>query len=192
MQAENRHIARAIRNAVRHSEDTYGYDKGAMREIAEALFHVRSEFTDPDGRADYTGRSWAYRQEFGEILSEADLTPEQKHKVTALLRYHMSQILRDRLSEEQLKEYGLQTAHSLDKQRERRRAQSRLTRVLRQEEQIIDGREFADALRGVQFLLSNVDIARMPKRDLTHVHSVLSRVERRVIELQTAISDIVK
>lgn len=80
----------------------------AAREAAEVLVDARGLFTAPDGRPDWRGRSWDYRQWVGGLYGPAGVPPAEAQRIQAAIRYHVSNVLRDRLDAEELQEVGLQ------------------------------------------------------------------------------------
>jgi len=148
----------AIGEQLRAAIEGGGYNTKALREVAESLFFLRQTHTDAEGRPDMTGRSYAYRQDLGDIMRVAGVTPTNRSKVAAVLRYHMSSVLRERLSDEELESYGLSAETQLDRARSQRKRKARMTRLLRPGEKITRVEDLIGALSGLRHLLSNTDL----------------------------------
>ena len=96
-------------------------------EAARLLIEARLNFFERNGEADIQGRSFAYRDWYGDILNSLNLSYEERLKIQNSLRYHTNQILRDELNIEELQELGLLT----NKPTERRmNKHSRMTQAL--------------------------------------------------------------
>ena len=78
----------------------------ALKQMAELLVDLRSQF-ERNGMPDWNGRSFQYRAFVSNIFDGAGLTAEQRKDVVGLLRYHVGNELRDRISPEELQQAGL-------------------------------------------------------------------------------------
>jgi hypothetical protein len=93
-----------IRQWYSNPEERTGHE---LREVAELLVPAREYFFTKEGRADWTGRSFAYRRWVRETMTLAGVLAEDVQRVTASLRYHSGNVLRERLTPEELESYGL-------------------------------------------------------------------------------------
>src|SRR5690606_21767333 len=91
---------------------------------------VREQFTRPDGSPDWNGRSHAYRLRIRDLYSRAGITGEEMTSLQAAVRYHVSAVLRDRLDEDTLKEYGLISKTARERSRDRHHERSAILRAL--------------------------------------------------------------
>lgn len=78
--------------------------KQAARVVVEAR---ENHFLASTGIPDYAGRSYAWRQWYGNILSEVTQDHDVKAKLTARMRFHVGNVLRETLTDEQLQDAGL-------------------------------------------------------------------------------------
>lgn len=81
-----------------------------LRNLAEVIVETRSQFITEEGLPDWGGRSWEYRQHAHAIYSEAGVPPDAQAGIQAAIRYHVGNLLRDRLTPEELNASGLRTA----------------------------------------------------------------------------------
>lgn len=102
-----------------------------FREVGEILVKLRAIHTTKDGRPDWRGQSWDYRQRVNDIYNGAGLPPEPNHPVKAAIRYHLGNALRDHLSEDELREAGLNPITPRDRQYQRFVNQSSLAEFAR-------------------------------------------------------------
>lgn len=84
-----------------------------LRRAASLFIDIREQCTDPKGRGpDYAGRSTEYRSAVSAVFASLEgLVPEDDlRRMKSMLRYHYSNIIRDRLKDdpETLELYGLQ------------------------------------------------------------------------------------
>lgn len=89
------------------SAESVGARSDAYRAAAEALVAARRMFTDRDGNADLRGRTYAYRTWTGEVLGAAGVPPEDRSTVSAAIRYHVGNVVRETSTPDELSEMGL-------------------------------------------------------------------------------------
>lgn len=77
------------------------------RETAERFIDARGHFFNKHGEPDWNGRTYAYRTWVREVLSLAHVPPAELNTVTAALRYHSGNVLRERLDGDELEALGL-------------------------------------------------------------------------------------
>lgn len=83
-------------------------DLTAVKEAASLVIDARSGFfLTPSGHPDYAGRSYAYRQWYGDIIRSLNMEEKDRAKLQSRMRFHMANIIRDRLNDEELKDAGL-------------------------------------------------------------------------------------
>ncbi|GAA4981171.1 hypothetical protein [Actinopolymorpha pittospori] len=78
-----------------------------MRDLSETLVNLREHFLTKDGTPDWAGRAWAYRRLVRDLYGEAGIPPEDATPLQAASRYHIGNILRERLKPEELEDLGL-------------------------------------------------------------------------------------
>jgi len=113
-----------LRRAVQAETDRDRQD--ALRATAPLIFEARADhFTDAYGNPDWRGRAWAYRQWYGDALSEADIPPTERPKLTTAVGYHVANYLRERLDTDTLESIGVSpyTPRQRKQQYDRRRSE---------------------------------------------------------------------
>ena len=97
-----------------------------LRDLAETLVDARHHFERADGSPDWKGRSYAYRVFVREVYEEARISRDEQATVQAAVRYHVSNVLRERLDADTLAEYDLQPEGSRERSQERRETKAAL------------------------------------------------------------------
>lgn len=141
-----------------------------LREVARAMVQAREQFTLMDGTPDWKGRSGDYRRWIGEALTEAGV--EDRHSLQSALRYHTGELIRQRLSERELEEYGFLPDSPRTQISERRSEMQSLYNLVAGSGPIkqVDDREAA--LRLIKHMLSRVERGSTPKQ----FHTFLSKI----------------
>lgn len=78
----------------------------ALKQLASLLVDLRSQY-ERNGMPDWSGRSFQYRAHVSTIFDSSDLSEKQRKDVVGLLRYHVGNELRDRLTSDELESAGL-------------------------------------------------------------------------------------
>lgn len=100
---------------------------GLARAIAETFVDIREHFVnDETGNPDWRGKTYPYRQMIGEIFSGANVPKDDASKIQAALRYHVGNVLRDRLSEDELDDLGLRAETPRRRSQQRRESRTAL------------------------------------------------------------------
>lgn len=73
-----------------------------LRRAAEMQVELRQYFARPDGEIDWLGKSYAYRQLMTETYGLAGILPSERKKLGDAVRYHVINVLRERLSSEEI------------------------------------------------------------------------------------------
>jgi hypothetical protein len=85
------------------------------RQFAEVIVGIRKEFDD------WTGRSQAYRDAVAAMYAEADVPADSQANHQAAIRYHVGNLLREKLPKRKLQELGLDTASPAARKAETKR-----------------------------------------------------------------------
>jgi hypothetical protein len=96
-----------------------------LRHAADLLVEARAHFYTGDGSPDWTGRSYAYRQFTSEVYAHAGVSASDLHTLQASVRYHVSNALRARLTDEELESIGLRVESARDRSVAKRSRQSK-------------------------------------------------------------------
>jgi hypothetical protein len=153
-------------------------ESNEMLAAAESLLELRETFTRRDGRPDLTGTTYPYRQAVGTILTEARVRPEDRSRVLAALRYHVGNLLRARLTPEELAEWGLVEASPRQQSADAQARRAKLWRMTMDAGEVVD-----DPMDAVEAVLSATNlleaVAVDPKgMDKTQRQVYLMAVER--------------
>jgi hypothetical protein len=100
------------------------HDPRALREryqLAELVVDLRATFLDDAGRPDYRGNSGELRAATGLLYDLAGLSKDDRRRLRAAVRHHVSGIIRERLTAEQLAEYGLSPIERNERRRQAHR-----------------------------------------------------------------------
>lgn len=116
--------------------------RDALRHLAGLLVTLRGQYLNSDGGPDWLGSSAEYREALGALYGAAGVQAAERSSLGSTLRYHVREVLRERLPAAEVEALGL-VADPAAERRERRRADGALLRSAR-------GRmEGMDALTGV-------------------------------------------
>lgn len=120
--------ASRLRAGVRASDP--GVRGVSYRETAELLVSAREHFMTDAGVTDWRGQSYPYRVWVGDVYGLAGVAPEDRSRVSSALRYHVSNVLRERLDEATLESIGLRVESARQRSRELREARAATLRAL--------------------------------------------------------------
>lgn len=127
LDAIGRQVSTAVRRAVRDPES----HRAGLRRAAELLVEARLHFLTAEGEPDWKGRTYAYRTWYGGLLSDAGLSPAERETVSATIRYHVGNVMRERLSPEELAEAGLSAPSPIDRARLQRDTRAAIVRSVK-------------------------------------------------------------
>ena len=99
---------------------------GARRRAAEAIVSAREYFYTSDGRPDWSGRTRAYRDFIAEVYGNAGVTRDDLASEQAAVRYHVGNVVRERVSDADLEDAGYRVASPRQRSIDRRSARSEL------------------------------------------------------------------
>lgn len=139
-----------------------------LRELAEIVVELRGAHTLEDGRADWSGRSPAYRQTMADIYARAKVPAENLDTVQAALRYHVGNLLRQRATGDDLEAVGLSRIAPSQRLATRRQALQAQAAVAAPRQDIARLTAYAQAL------LDFVDVNAVP--ELAPERAVASRL----------------
>lgn len=128
-----------------------------LRDVAESLVDAREHFITADGTVDYRGRTYAYRRFVGEIFAGANPPADEVQAVQAAVRYHVGNVLRERLTPDTLEALGLRKESPKERSVEKRASESDALALLRGGTAFTTTEEIGESLRVVQGLLSRID-----------------------------------
>lgn len=91
------------------------------RDLAEAIISLREHFLTPEGRPDWTGRTWQYRAALRELYAQAGYSPTERSATQNTVRYHVGNLMRQRLSAAELEAAGISAPSPRQRQAARRK-----------------------------------------------------------------------
>lgn len=176
--------AEAVRTLKKYAKSDPSQRTAILRDLAETLVEARAHFTRPDGSTDWKGRSYAYRTFVRDIYDRANIDRDESVSIQASTRYHIGEVLRETLSEDDLVEYGLQAPSPKVRARDRRATRTATLSAL-------TARDFAGgslfALVAANNLLRGLDadqLAGLDGREADVADEVLRELERRAEQLR--------
>lgn len=101
-----------------------------LREAAEALVEMRQHFATNDGEVDWRGRSWPYREAVSEVYASVGVPSEDLPSLQSAVRYHVGNVVRERLSASEVKDLGLMAAGPRERTREFRESRASLVKTI--------------------------------------------------------------
>lgn len=100
--------ATVLRSAYRSNEGDI--ETAVYRTVAEYVLEARRFFTTKEGRPDWRGVTYAYRQWYGDMLGRTGIPVDDLPRIQSAMRYHVGNLLRERLDDKELETLGLQSA----------------------------------------------------------------------------------
>lgn len=108
----------ALRN-YKKGED--GGDKTThLRTVAAAFVDAREHFFTPQGEPDWLGRTHAYRVWVRETMGLASIQADELTTIQAAIRYHVGNIVRERMDSDTLQGLGLRSSSPKQRSVEKR------------------------------------------------------------------------
>lgn len=165
-----------------HAEES---DRTALlHEAAGYLVDARSLFYTADGTPDWRGRSYAYRRWVGDVYNEAGLPRDVLPTVQAAVRYHVGNVLRERLSADELAGLGLRSVGPRERSVEKRNRQA-LVLALFEGGPFTDPGEIVAAVETLSHALDRIPTDSVAKLDTDrrrtarkHLRALSSRAEK--------------
>ena len=134
------------------------YDTDALQIAARLLIDLRAKFVDSKGRPDFKGTSFAYRNIVAKAYTDAGVTSDEKKRMMSAVRYHVSNALREVLTDDELRDYGLIKESSIQRQRGDRAKRAARLRQLNADEKLSDPDDVHDILNTVSLMIGNIDV----------------------------------
>ena|SRR5690606_20578394 len=173
----------------RNELDLHPYQRvEILREIAENQVRMREHFFTDTGAPDWAGRTWAYRNAVGEIYARAGIRGAEKSTLSATVRYHVGNMLRDRLSDEELAEIGLRKVSPRQRSVEKREKVREFTKALTPGTPSEPNRDLIRALVTTHTLLAHTEPEPREGTDLVEALHWLDVVEEDVQRLRSTVS----
>lgn len=90
-----------------------------LRNLAVIVVGIRAKTSGQDGKPDWAGRSPDYRAHITAMYEQAGVPTDSQANVQAALRYHVGNVLRDKVSTKDLQHAGLKAQSPKDRQQAR-------------------------------------------------------------------------
>lgn len=152
-----------------------------LRAVAEAYIDAREHFYTKDGDPDWAGRTYAYRQWIRETVSMAHLPQDGKQTIQAAVRYHLGNILRDRLDPETLESIGLRKESPRERSVEKRAGTAALLRVVSGAEALTTLEDMADVAKALHAAVSRISVEALPEADRPAARAKLAELAAEIM-----------
>ncbi|BCJ41689.1 hypothetical protein GCM10010168_53130 [Actinoplanes ianthinogenes] len=157
-----------------------------LKRVAHLVLELRQHFLTPEGEPDWAGTNGTYRLAMRELYSDAAFPPELINSTQSAVRYHLSTIQRETLTEEQLDDAGLQKASLRERGHERDKQRSSLVQAAKK----LNVPGTTDTLRGL--IAAQVIVDQTTEKSLISLDTVqqnqaieaLDKLAARVAELR--------
>ena len=151
---------------------------GVLRDVASDFVDAREHFFTKEGEPDWRGRTYAYRRWVRETMSLANVPPETIHATQAAIRYHVGNVLRDRLDHQTVEALGLLSESPRERSVEKRERHSAVLSVFGGGGPLSEG-ETVFALMTMEATLARItpeSLAGMGEGDLAVVSDLADRL----------------
>ncbi len=155
-----------------------------LRAVATSFVDAREHFFTPEGTPDWKGRTHAYRLWVRETMTLASIQADELGTVQAAIRYHVGNIVRERMNEDELQNLGLSATSPRERSvAKRERNTSVLTLFGNGGAAIADADEIVVAAHMMEAALARIsldEVAGMNAKDRKAVGAALESVADRV------------
>lgn len=136
-----------VREATRIVREYEKHHRTALlEELAPVIAELRSRCRLKDGRPDWSGRSHEYRQHMSAIFAKAGVSVDDRDRLQTALRYHVSSIIRDRATKDELISAGLDPVKPKERLRGTREALQAMKKKSAQRHEVAKLTTYAQAL----------------------------------------------
>lgn len=142
-----------------------------LRETADAFVSAREHFYTRTGATDWLGQTGAYRAWVRETLAAAHLPREDVTTIQSAVRYHVGNVLRERLDADTLTALGLRTISPRERSAEKRQGTSALLSLFSGGQRITNTDEMLLALTAFSTGVRRFDLSSLGKRDAAKVRA---------------------
>lgn len=174
----------AVRALKRYRSTPESGRTAVLRKLAETLVEARAHYTRPDESTDWKGRSHPYRAFVRDVYDRAGIDRDESPSIQAATRYHIGEVLRSRLSDAELAEYGLQPHTPRERAADRRANRTALLQTLTSRD-LAGGALYAIvAANTVLEKIEDDQLADLGKHEAEVAAGALRDIERRVRQLR--------
>jgi hypothetical protein len=155
-----------------------------LRAFAEIVFDIRQEFSAEDGGPDFLGRSWDYRQVISEVYSRANIPSEDMPSIQAAIRYHVGNVMRERLTPKELEALGLKSSAPVERSREVRSNRTKALNALRGTSLDVSPIEALRSIHRLLLLVNRTGLKRLAAAERREAEEILRDVAERIERLE--------
>lgn len=180
--------ANLVRNYA-HFEDS---KTTLLRELARVIVELRGYFQTEDGRTDWAGRSFTYRETVARIYQDAGVPADSLEGMQSALRYHIGNVLRDHAPPQELEDLGLKSQRPVERvkaSRERLAALARAGAALEKQGRAKDVR-LIRVVSQAEVLLTKVTDAALEDLDADVVEDLVASLETTARKAQELLRDL--
>jgi len=175
-------LTREAVDLLRKHRDADGETPGLLRQVADLFVDLRQLFITPSGEPDWTGSTKAYKMAVRGIFSDAGYQGQRRATVQASIRYHVNNVLRERLTPEELDYLGLHRESARQRHSVQRTTQAEMFAAMRPTSEPVPDRVVDPmwALTGAAGLLQHVT-----SEQVAALEPMARRTARRQVSLVT-------
>ncbi|UYL87631.1 hypothetical protein SEA_VRESIDENCE_26 [Arthrobacter phage VResidence] len=159
-----------------------------LRDAARYFIDARQHFFTREGEPDWLGRTYAYRTWVREVMSAAHVPADTVTSLQAAIRYHSGNVLRDRLSEEEVDDLGLRKESPKERSVEKRERSSSTMNIFGGGAELTSAEDILQLCTLTLRALARVNaasIAKLPAKERKLARAALRRVADRAEELSS-------
>lgn len=182
-------VQTALVKVLREYSRGTGDGTALLRRAAEMQVELRQYF-DRNGETDWLGKSYAYRQLMTETYGLAGILPSERKKLGDAVRYHVINVLRERLSPDELQALELREQDGPTRARETRERTKAILDVAQAEGRIAGVQQgpvkiLAWVVAAVSAVRADAikELAESDRRELVKDAKALQREADRIIRL---------
>lgn len=147
----------AVRALKKRASASPGERTAYLQSVATNFVDAREFFFTKEGEPDWQGRTHAYRSWVRETMTLAGVPTDELANVQSAIRYHTGNIVRERLSEEQLEDAGLTAAGPRERAAALREHQAEVLALVDGGAMIADGASLRQLASVIRKALRRVD-----------------------------------
>ena len=153
-------IATHLRTAVEMGSEVDPYYTPEMVLAAQEIIDLRKTFLTRAGEPDILGKSYAYRQAFGDTMTRAGLAGVDRNRVGSSLRYHIGNLLRESMTPEEVADLGLVKSSPRETSKKSFERRSKMWRGLNEESPgpVTDPVDAVEALLAMSSMLGRISV----------------------------------
>lgn len=158
-----------------------------LKQVAERVVDLRACFLTPDGEPDWKGASRTYKNALSSIFSAAGV--RDRTNLSAAIRWHVGEVLRSRLSDDELEDAGLLPAGPRQRSVNGRGETRSIVSIVRGGAPGPAPVDPVRALAGAYFLLASIednDLVGLAERADSRAEEMLTSIGRETRRLRAA------